>query len=426
MKKNYLLFMAVLLLFQVGLAQTYVTNQVIIGSGGNFNDPDDHVRLSSFKDGEDLPLDFGNVFTQSIQDVAIAGHFAYVAAQDSLAKFNIDTYERVAVTSAPGVHNITVAGDQLVVTFWYPVTEGFVKIYDADDLSLLATIEDISGDAAGCVVINQTAYVAVPGAWGTELGKIAKINLTAQLLIEEIDLGEVGVNINDLYLQTGADHMIVAVCPTPWGGSSGNLLLLNPDNDQVQSYTFDVWFGNGVALHNNLLYNMIGNGIGSIDLSLMQIADTTIFDSPAFGFVGAALDTINDLFYVSTTDYITSGAAYVYNMSGDQLESFATHIDANSIVMDYRSTEGLEMLHENDALVLYPNPASDLIHIRQTSNQAFSRLQLIDTHGTLLLDESLPQGFDELSLSVFHLHNGVYFIRLSGPRSVVTSRFIKF
>lgn len=426
MKKNYLMFMAVLLLFQVGLAQTYVTNQVIIGSGGNFNDPDDHVRLSSFKDGEDLPVDFGNVFTQSIQDVAVAGHFAYVAAQDSLAKFNIDTYERVAVTSAQGVHNITVAGDQLVVTFWYPLTEGFVKIYDANDLTLLATIEDISGDAAGCVVINQMAYVAVPGPWGTEVGKIAKINLTAQLLIEEIDLGIAGANISDLYLQKGANNMIVAVCPTPWGGSSGNLVLYNPANDQVQSYTFDVWVGRGVALKDNLLYSMINNGIGSFDLSLMQIADTTIFDSPAYGFAGAALDTLNDLFYVSTTDYTTSGDAYIYNMNGEQLDFFATYIDANSFAMDYRSTEGVEILGETASIEIYPNPASEQIHIRQDENQNFTRVQLIDAKGKLLLDENLPQGVDDISLPVFHLHNGLYFIRMSGARSVVTSRFIKF
>ncbi len=426
MKKNYFVFIALMLFMQMGWSQHFIAHQVIIGAGGNFNDPDDYVSLSTFNVLDPGFSEFGSVFTQSIQDVAIDGRFAYVAAQDSLAKFDIDTYEKIAIVEAIGVRNIKVWGDELIVSFWYPVTENFVRMYAADDLTLIANIDGLSGDAAGCVVNNQIAYVAIPGAWGATKGKLAKINLQAHILIEEIDLGEEGVNINDLYLQEGANDKVLAVCATPWGAPDGKLLLINASNSQKEVFTYDTQLGRGVAVLDDMLYCVIGNGIGSIDLLDMTISDTMLFNSPGFGFAGAAMDTINKMFYVTTTDYTSTGTAYIFNMNGDQMQSFSCGIDANSIAIDYRSTEGVNLAKSNSDFRLYPNPSSAMITLDWKGAENFKEVQILDIHGRQILRQLLESNLSGLQLDLSHLERGVYVINMIDGHGSYSQRLIKY
>ncbi|PJB59038.1 MAG: hypothetical protein CO098_05510, partial [Bacteroidetes bacterium CG_4_9_14_3_um_filter_41_19] len=72
-------------------AQSFTVKQVMIGSGGNYANPDDFVELSSYDPVSNQSVNFGTVFTQSIQDVMISDGFLYVAAQDSIAKYDANT-----------------------------------------------------------------------------------------------------------------------------------------------------------------------------------------------------------------------------------------------------------------------------------------------------------------------------------------------
>ncbi len=426
MKKNYFVIIACLFCVQLSWSQSFITNQVLMASGGNFNDPSDFVTLSTYNPSELQLQDFGSVMTQSVQHLVIDGHYAYVAAQDSLALFDINTYQRLAVVEAIGVRHITVYEDQLIVSFWYPVLEGFVKLYSSADLTLLATIDGLSGDAAVSVVKNQTAYVAIPGAWGSTVGKIARINLQAMILIDEIDLGETAVNINDIYLLEGEEYDLMAICPTPYGASSGSIVRMNSSNNQTQVSTYDLDLGRAVAIHDGQLYNRINNGLGIIDLEDMSISDSALFVSPAFGFSGLAMDTLNGLFYTTTTDYVSSGQAYIYGMDGSLQDSFECGIDANSIAMDYRSTEAVSEDKLTEMLNVYPNPAKNVLHLQFSEETSIEQITLINLQGVLMKRYPLQTSHGLLSLDVSELTNGMYYLLFEGQERSFTKPFVKY
>ena len=96
MKKNYFLNAIIILtliaMYEMAVSQTE-TKQVIICNGGVYGDPSDHVTLSTYDPLGQTTTVFGDIFTESVQDIVIKENFAFVSAQDSIVKFNIDITE---------------------------------------------------------------------------------------------------------------------------------------------------------------------------------------------------------------------------------------------------------------------------------------------------------------------------------------------
>ena len=75
------------------------------------------------------------------------------------------------------MNKIAIAGDKLIASFAYPVTENFVRVFNADDLSFIGSFDDVTDEAAHMLVLEDVLYVAVPGGWMSTSGKIAMIDL---------------------------------------------------------------------------------------------------------------------------------------------------------------------------------------------------------------------------------------------------------
>ena len=422
MKKNYFSMLTAIVLFAVQslIAQNTITNQVIVCSGGNFNNPDDYVTVASFKPSGGLTTNFGTVFTQSVQDVVISGHFAYVAAQDSIVKFNIDTYERVAAVEAIGVHNLAIAHDKLIASFWYPATENFVRTFSIEDLSQLAVVSEVSDEAAGILIHKNLAYVAVPGGWTSTTGKIAIIKIFGDILLEEVDLGEKGIGINDLFLLEGDDDYLVSVNKSPWGATVGHLSLINLSGNEPTSFPFEATMGNGIELLGDDLYLTLNGGIGRIDLALMIIDDSEVVPNPGSGFVAAVLDTVNMLFYATTTDYATTGDGTIYNLDGEATGSFDAGIAAEALTIDYRDNTGIFERNLSESLSTFPNPANHLINFKIPDDQIIVDVVILDLSGRIVY-----KGKDSNEIDVSNLNVGLYFIHVNTDVSVFTGKFIK-
>ena len=64
MKINYILKLVLVLLISANInAQNWYLNQVLVGSGGNFSDPDNHVTISSYNTINQITSDFGSILT---------------------------------------------------------------------------------------------------------------------------------------------------------------------------------------------------------------------------------------------------------------------------------------------------------------------------------------------------------------------------
>ena len=163
MKKHYILVL-ILVLFCVGKnsllkAQDNVTvPQVIIGNGGRFETTPpffDYVTMESYNTSTQTYTLFDTIYTQSIQDILVSDHYAYVAAQDSLVKYDLDTWQRVAAVADSGLSKLAIYNDKLIVTKQYPVSRFFVEVLNSSDLSIFSLIDNISGECGGAVAAND-------------------------------------------------------------------------------------------------------------------------------------------------------------------------------------------------------------------------------------------------------------------------------
>lgn len=396
------------------IAQTTYVNQVLIGAGGNYSNPDENVTVSTYNPNDQSITFFGDVLTHSIQDIVIHDGYVFVAAQDSIAKFDIDSFERVAIASAPGVNQLYAHDGNLYVSFQFPVTENFVRVYSSDDLTFITNISDVSNESAGMLVVDNNLYVAVPGGWANTTGNIAIIDLS-NMQVTEVALEEQGLGVFDLFTY---NDKIMSISRTPYMGTTGYISTMSMQGSDVESYLVEEVIGKFAGINNNMLYTIMNNGIGSINLSDFSVENTEIVMPLTNTIAAVALDTVNSLFYLTTTDYFSMGEGSVYNMSGEVVNTFEAAISAEAIDIDYRVNTGIVVNNINEISV-YPNPATTSISF----NDNYDNYNIVDLSGRIIASGNIYQGMSTINIE--SLHNGMYIINLSSDSEYATSTFIK-
>lgn len=402
-------------------AQHTIVNQIIVGSGGIYGDTTNNVTLSSFNPGNEFNTEFGDIFTQSIQDIIIDGSFAYVAAQDSIAKFNIDTYEKVSCVEASGINKLYVNGNNLFASFQFPATENFVRVYSTDELSHIGDVSEVSDESAGLLVIDEYLYVAVPGGWASTVGKIAIIDINDFSLINEVDFDGEGLGIYDLFL---FEEQIISVNKTPWGGTQGYISVMDKMGSNTESHIIEGTIGKMAGLKGNTLYTIMNNSIGSINLTDFSIDDTAVVPAASLTIVDATFDTVNNLFYVTTTDYFSIGEGLIYNMNGEETGSFDAGISAESIAIDYRDNTGIYNHYDNE-LKIYPIPALHMITVESINGLSYGKYRIIDTRGRVIQNGIINLESNNANIDISLLETGLYFFEISNDNEKVSKTFIK-
>lgn len=95
----------------------------------------------------------------------------------------------------------------------------------------------------------------------------------------------------------------------------------------------------------------------------------------------------------------------------------------DSLVIRYRRATDIKEIGSNEAVSIYPNPATDVVHIRfdtPTSEQTF--LTLTNSLGQLVKRKDLPPLAREVDLAVNDLPNGIYLLNLINGTGQVTKR----
>ena len=344
MKKNYFLRIAVLftvLVFALNLNAQFYTNQLIVGNGGIYGDPSDHVTIASHNPEEQSTTLFGDIARESIQDLIVHENFAYVAAEDSIVKFNIDTYEKVAAIYESNLSQLFYKNGLLYVSrrsdLSGPPTDGaYLKVFNAEDLTLVGTVDGISNDAAGIVVEWDTVYVAVSGDWQATEGKFAVIDNNFNL-VREMNFGTDAVGIYDLYSD---GNIIYSVNRSPYSSTNGSVTNYSIWSTGFSTSVFENAVGKGVAKSGNILYLMLDNGIGSYDLISNEVIEISIVPDPGSAnfiyMADAVFDNLNQLFYITITDYYSMGEGKVYDMNGLETGTFEAGVSAEAIALDFR------------------------------------------------------------------------------------------
>lgn len=420
MRKIYLFTTTVLMLFFVQIvdAQNMITRQIIVCSGGNFSDPEDFVTISAVSPEDGSTVIFDTIFTQSVQHIITHNGFAFVAAQDSIVKYNLDSFTRVAAIAAQGVNQLATDGELLLASFWYPVTENFVKTYSFDELLLNVQFSEISGDAAGFLIKDGVALVAIPGPWGSLTGKIASLDLTEYTILSEDDYGDFFSSIGFF---ANWNNVTTTFMKTDWGGTTFGAATMNDEGDIIEEFTTE-----NASLANlsgqilNKCYLEVNNGIVEFDLETSEITNPAVVEPQVMSIGASVLDTINQLIYLTTTDFMAAGEGFIYKLTGENVGTFDAGISAQAIAVDYRETTGVfnEELVEN--LSIYPNPATNTIQFDIPKNIEIKSIVITNVSG-----QTVYQGKDEISVNVGDLNSGFYFTRIETPETVFIGKFIK-
>lgn len=402
-------------------SQTEV-KQVIHVSGGvyEFSSPySDYVTISAYLPQSDTSsFVFDTIFTQSVQDVVVSDGMAYVTAQDSLISYNIDNYQRVNAIALSGINLLNVWNDYLLVGRGNGIGSDFFQIYDANNLQLVKTITEITDETFGITVNNDFAYIAIPGNWASTVGKVAIVDLQNLQYIKEYDLDTLGQGIREIFVH---NNKLITLNTMSYGATYGVVSKIDLSNDSIEHTIIDMPFGNGFSLcginvKNHELYFVMNGNIAAFDLNTKLLSDTSLI-SFTETIAEAIFDTINNLFYITTTDYFSYGNGYVYDLQGSFLENFSVGISTQALAVDYRNTTNYANINSKYNLKLYPNPSQDYITIDATDD--INNILIFDLLGKLHLN---IENDNVLNISI--LENGYYFAKINFKNN--TSKTLKF
>jgi hypothetical protein len=408
----------------------YVQQAIILNSGRFEVQPPyvDYVTVQSYNPTTHAVTIFDTIYTQSAQDVLIDGHYAYVAAQDSIIKYDIDTYQRVAAVDDSGMVKLALWNNKLIITKGFPVKRFFVEILDATNLALLARTQFISGDCGGVVTAKDTVYVSVNGGYlGTE-GKLAVIDPTTWNLAREINFGANAIGIWNLYNYGGN---IFSVNRTPFGSPpSGSITVYDQFGGTFVNKVFPLTVGDGLGIKDSLLYLKFNEGVGSFYLNQKLIADTTIIPDPGsanhFYILSGAVDYVNGQLYMNIGNRTIPGKCVIASTTGDSITSFQDGIATEAMSLDFRVPVGLTPAQtQKDFVTIYPNPVTNSISVLFNGIEKVSRVQMTDVTGRTIFSSGLLGNEKSLKINSSSYPSGIYILSIYTENGVKTKKVIK-
>lgn len=428
---TFLLITALFPLISSLKAQTPYVRQIFTANSGKFEFVPPYADFVSVQTNHPVSGASSIVQTlgtQSAQDLCKNGQVIYLAAQDSLIAFNANTYERVAAIADSGLNKLLLKDDKLVVTKQYPVTNHFIEVRNAADLSLVTSLSGIPGDCGGMAILGDSLYVAVNGGWmGTE-GKIAIIETTGWTLSRIINLGPEAVGIMSMYAHGGR---IFTVNKSPFlTPDLGSISVYNPADGTSSNIIINKNVATGAGIDGSLLYFVMGYGIASFNLNTLQIEDSAVIADPGSSLflyiTSSGLDTLNNRIFANVGDYFSPGYCLVTDYSGDSLTSWATGISSDAILVDYRVAPAGISDHLNNPIRIWPNPSSGLITIDLNSGAALEFIRIFDQKGRIVLTIPCNAGETSWNSDITKLPAGLYLIVANGSRGEqFSSRFIR-
>lgn len=287
-------------------------------------------------------------------DLIIDGAFFYVAADNKILKFDLDTYELLEEVQVEGVRNLAIHNNHLFVSRgeYDPVSSGAVQynsylhVYNKHNLSYLTELDTINGPKAttqNLIVDEGKVYVVINNGfeWGNEEGLVGVIDAASFEYLSEIDLGDNGKNPDNMMLY---ENNLYTVNNKDWSGSS--ISQINLESGVVVTKNISAaptGCGTSCLKSGKIIYQISQDvKLFQWDPELGQEEDNSSEIGSFDNFYELAEDQLNQKLYVSSTDYETYGNVQIYDESYNLESTFTTGISPGTIVFDVRQSIGLE------------------------------------------------------------------------------------
>ncbi len=351
--KNYLFYLSALL-FSSSFAQNHVHQVLILNEG--LYDYDSPVSVGSY---DPLTQIYSTVVeidsSRFASDLIIDSTFFYVAADNKILKYDLDTYELITQVAVDGVRKLAILNNNLFVSrgdsdpiTWGPMTfNSYLQIYDKSDLTLISELDTVNGpkvSTESLIVNDDLVYVGINNGfeWSNEEGLVGVIDANSFDYISEFDLGDDGKNPDNMMLY---DNNLYTVNNKDWSGSSISQINLETGTVVTKNISAaPTGCGTSCLREGKIIYQL------SQDSLLFQwdpmgegednSSEIGLFDN----FYELAEDKINSKFYASSTDYVTYGNIHIYDENYNLESTFTTGISPGTIVFDVRQSLSLEEL----------------------------------------------------------------------------------
>lgn len=418
-----LLFTVVLFTANLKIAQAqFYLKQAIIANGGifEFSTPySDRATVGSYNPLTNTYQVFDTIQVESVQDVVIDTNYAYVAAQDSIVKYNLTTLQREATAYFPAVKKLELHDNYLMVGKWYG-TGDYFEVFNKYNLQSIFSISQVNQTVNGMVMLGDTMYVAYNikgtidlyppfGIYADSIGKLAAIHVPSQTFVRDIILGPNAAGAGKSFVFNNA---VYTLC-----NETNYLFKYTPSNNQIDS--FNIGIEKYIQLHNNMLYGEFASGIGVYNLSTNTLLSTPSFN---FNFVAGAYDFVNNRFYFTNTDYSTNGILYSVNeTNGNVIDSINVGISCEAIALQHLINTGVENdFVEKLNFNIYPNPVINSLNIQLLED---AELMVYDFNGNLILNEKINSTLYQINTERWQ--SGIYILKITTQNDVQTFKIIK-
>ena len=345
---KFFLIICIFFSYSILSAQNYVHQILVLNEG--IYDYESPVSVGSYN-----PIS-GNYTTvveidssRFASDLIIDSTFFYVAADNKILKYHLDSYELIAQVFLDGVRKLAVHNDYLFVSRGdFSSFSSYFHVYNKSDLSFISDLDTINGpkvSTESLIVNNDIVYVGINNGfeWNNQEGLVGLINANTLEYISEINLGDDGKNPDNMMLY---ENHLYTVNNKDWTGSSISQINL-ASGIVVTKNISSAPTGCGTScLRSGKIIYQISQDVKLFqwDPELGQDEDNSTEIGSFDNFYELAEDQINQKFYASSTDFTSYGNIQVYDENFNLESTFTTGISPGTIIFDVRPSLSLEDL----------------------------------------------------------------------------------
>lgn len=344
-----ILFLLFMMTIQSLTAQNYV-HQVLILNEGYFdyqtNQIIEPVTVGAYNPSSQVYSTIDTIHgARFASDIIVDESCFYVAADNTLYKYDKDTYGLIATQQIPGVRNLAIYQDKILVSRGEYLTtyNSYLQIYSKIDLSFITEFDTIIGPkwaTQNMIVDGDLVYVTINNGfeWGNEKGLVGIIDMINVNYINEIDLGLNGTNPDNMVFD---GTYLYTVNNKDWSGTSISKIDISSNLVTTMDISsISTGCGTSCLRDNKINYQVSGDTeLYEWNTQFMPNIGTSMGFSQ--NFYELAVDNINDYLYTTSTDWISYGMVHIYNSNNILIHSFSCGISPGTIVFDTRNTTNI-------------------------------------------------------------------------------------
>jgi len=313
-------------------------------------------------------------------DMIVDGDFLYVAADNRVLKYDLNSFELLSQVEVQGVRNLLIynenlylsRGDYDYITFSPIVFDSYLQIYDKNNLMLLSELDTINGpkwSTQNLVAKDGLVYVAINNGfeWGNEKGLIGVLDANTFDYLYEIDLGENGKNPDNMMVK--GDY-IITVNNKDWSGSSVSRISLINDEVVTEDLS-ELSTGCGTStLRGDYLNYQISGGDSLYKFDFENMQTLGVEEGIDLNFY-EIIESADNYLYASNTDFFSYGDIYVYDQQNNLVNSFNVGVTPGKLEffsLDNNQSSILEPEFNNSFVIKKTNLLGQEISIENLTN----------------------------------------------------------